>query len=219
MSTISAAVNGLVGRSITLGRLNKCGSATSVRCGGSGGWRASHSANASARGPWRASWRGAHGRPRIDWPHLWCHVSIRGNNRQNVFLTDDGAGFGPVTGCDGPSHLAAALVCIDLNPLRAGIVGDPAEYPWSSARAHLAGRDDLDLLDDWAWSECGLRQGWKETLRAGMNEEQIAVDHREHQSLFLGVYDYDDWRFKRRRRAGSITRFRGVLAAVLMVLG
>ena len=49
----------------------------------------------------------------------------------------------------GPSQLAAALSYLDLNPLRAGIVGDPAEYPWSSCRSHLAGRDDLGLLDDW----------------------------------------------------------------------
>jgi putative transposase len=55
------------------------------------------------------------------------------------------------------------------------MVGDAAQYPWSSARAHLAGHDDLGLLDDWEWSECGLRQGWAETLRAGMNEEQVAA--------------------------------------------
>ena len=32
--------------------------------------------------------------------------------------------------------------CGDLNPVRAGLVARPGDYPWSSARAHLLGRDD-----------------------------------------------------------------------------
>ena len=35
----------------------------------------------------------------------------------------------------GPSHLLAALAYVDVNPVRAGLVGDAAQYPWSSARA------------------------------------------------------------------------------------
>ncbi len=55
-------------------------------------------------------------------------------------------------------HLLMAARYIELNPLRARLVGWAADYPWSSARAHLAGRDDglvkaaplLALVDDWA---------------------------------------------------------------------
>jgi putative transposase len=47
---------------------------------------------------------------------------------------------------------------IELNPVRGGIVASPSAYPWSSARAHLAGRDDqlalvaplLARVADWA---------------------------------------------------------------------
>jgi putative transposase len=61
----------------------------------------------------------------------------------------------------------AALTYVDLNPVRAGLVGDAVEYPWSSARAHLEGSDKLRLLDDWEWNECGLQADWAATLRTG----------------------------------------------------
>ena len=47
---------------------------------------------------------------------------------------------------------------IELNPVRAGLVSEPGAYLWSSASAHLSGKDDvlvksrplLDLAGDWA---------------------------------------------------------------------
>ena len=54
-------------------------------------------------------------------------------------------------------HLLAAVRYIERNPVRAGLVERPEAYPWSSAAAHMAGRDDvlvrvrpmLDLVGDW----------------------------------------------------------------------
>lgn len=40
------------------------------------------------------------------------------------------------------AHLAAALRYVSLNPVRARLVARAQDWPWSSARAHLAGRDD-----------------------------------------------------------------------------
>ncbi len=61
------------------------------------------------------------------------------------------------TAMDGP-HLMAAARYVALNPVRAGLVAHAADWPWSSARAHLAGRDDgvvtvapvLDMVGDFA---------------------------------------------------------------------
>ena len=39
-------------------------------------------------------------------------------------------------------YLLAAARYVELNPVRAGLAADAADWPWSSARAHLAGRDD-----------------------------------------------------------------------------
>jgi len=39
-------------------------------------------------------------------------------------------------------HLAAAARYVALNPVRAQLVERPGDWPWSSARAHLSGKDD-----------------------------------------------------------------------------
>jgi putative transposase len=39
-------------------------------------------------------------------------------------------------------HLAAALAYVALNPVRARLVERPQDWRWSSAHAHLSGRDD-----------------------------------------------------------------------------
>ena len=39
-------------------------------------------------------------------------------------------------------HLVAAARYVALNPVRARLVARAEDWPWSSARAHLAGRDD-----------------------------------------------------------------------------
>ncbi|MFH1018601.1 MAG: transposase [Pseudomonadota bacterium] len=54
-------------------------------------------------------------------------------------------------------HLLRAARYIERNPVDAGIVSNPEDYPWSSARAHLAARDDalvrvrplLDRVEAW----------------------------------------------------------------------
>ena len=54
-------------------------------------------------------------------------------------------------------YLLAAIRYVERNPARARLVEDPVEWPWSSARAHLCGRDDclvkvaplLAMVSDW----------------------------------------------------------------------
>jgi putative transposase len=40
------------------------------------------------------------------------------------------------------AHLIAAARYVPMNPVRARLVARPADWLWSSARAHLTGRDD-----------------------------------------------------------------------------
>jgi len=55
------------------------------------------------------------------------------------------------------SYLLAATRYIEQNPIRAGLVDRPEEYLWSSASAHLSGKDDalvkvaplLERVGDW----------------------------------------------------------------------
>ena len=54
-------------------------------------------------------------------------------------------------------HLLMAVRYVEQNPVRAKLVREPWEYRWSSAQAHVAGRDDtlvrvksmLELEPDW----------------------------------------------------------------------
>lgn len=55
------------------------------------------------------------------------------------------------------NYLLATARYVELNPVRAGLVKMPEAYPWSSAAAHLAGRDDklvkvaplLEIVSNW----------------------------------------------------------------------
>jgi putative transposase len=55
-------------------------------------------------------------------------------------------------------HLMACARYVELNPVRAGLAAGADDWPWSSARAHLTGRDDglttvpalLDRAPDWS---------------------------------------------------------------------
>jgi putative transposase len=73
-------------------------------------------------------------------------------------------------------HTLAAARYVELNPVRAELAAAAEDWPWSSARAHLAGRDDglvqarplLDQAPDWAvFLAGGLSDDERGALRAG----------------------------------------------------
>jgi len=68
-------------------------------------------------------------------------------------------------------HLTTALAYVDLNPVRAGIVGDAVEYRWSSARAHVEGRDAGGLLDLELWRQVPGHERWTEVFGRPPSEE------------------------------------------------
>jgi putative transposase len=55
-------------------------------------------------------------------------------------------------------HLLSCVRYVEQNPVKAGLTGRPEDWPWSSARAHLTGIDDvlvtvapmLERVADWA---------------------------------------------------------------------
>ncbi|TIW59441.1 MAG: transposase, partial [Mesorhizobium sp.] len=57
-------------------------------------------------------------------------------------------------------HLLSAVRYVGLNPVRAGLVKQAADWPWSSARAHLTGEPDgvtdLKPMQDRLPSPAGL---------------------------------------------------------------
>lgn len=61
------------------------------------------------------------------------------------------------------SHLLAAARYVELNPVRAKLCNSAQEWKWSSARAHLNGKDDglvlvtplMNRVSDWSRFLCG----------------------------------------------------------------
>lgn len=75
-------------------------------------------------------------------------------------------------------YLLAAARYVEMNPVAAGLVMLPEEYPWSSARAHLVGEDDqlvkvAPLL--------GMINNWRELLFFS-EEEEINLFRRHERS-------------------------------------
>jgi putative transposase len=75
-------------------------------------------------------------------------------------------------------HCWQAMAYVERNPVRAGMVGEAAEYRWSSAAAHmgLAAEPMLDLRS-WQAEYDAVR--WAEALRTSVEEECIAERVRE----------------------------------------
>lgn len=82
------------------------------------------------------------------------------------------------------AHVYACLRYVELNPVRAGLVTRPEEWPWSSARAHLGqGKDGLtDLgpgrkrIDDWrAFLDEGLADEDHKAIRAAERTGQLKL--------------------------------------------
>ncbi len=73
-------------------------------------------------------------------------------------------------------HLAAAARYVEMNPVRAKLVVRTEDWPWSSARAHLRGRDDglvqvaplLGRFPDWAdFLDQPVEDGMLTAIRSG----------------------------------------------------
>jgi putative transposase len=61
------------------------------------------------------------------------------------------------------SHLWKGIRYVEENPCRAGMVGRPEEYRWSSAAAHLRGEPDSSgILDLEFWKKSGGVETWRE---------------------------------------------------------
>lgn len=82
------------------------------------------------------------------------------------------------------AYLLAAARYVELNPVRAGLVPKPESWPWSSARAHLAGTGD-DLVRTPPLLE--MVDGWREFLKDGLaSDDADAIRRAERTGRPLG---------------------------------
>ena len=95
----------------------------------------------SRRINFREGWRG----------HLW-------QGRFSSFIMDE-------------SYLFACTRYVELNPVRAGLVKKPELWPWSSAEAHIKGKDDV-LVKTEPLGEM-INKSWKHFLSVDVQESEI----------------------------------------------
>jgi len=76
------------------------------------------------------------------------------------------------------------MAYIERNPVRAGLVQLAEDYAWSSARAHVIGRDQEDFVDLSSWRAAYTAERWGYTLRVGVEEE--ALQERLRQATLTG---------------------------------
>ena len=106
--------------------------------------------------------------------HTWRYHRRRGT----VGHVWQGRFRSPVVPEDAP--LGTVLRSIEANPLRAGLVTDPAEYPWSSYPAHALGRPDPLLTPLPEWSDLGRdesarRRHWRDKVLAALPDPDLGA--------------------------------------------
>jgi putative transposase len=72
------------------------------------------------------------------------------------------------------AHLWAAVRYVENNPVRAGMVKRAEDYPWSSAKAHCAGKHDPVLADGLPLVEAV--EDWRAWLREPFEDEDARYD-------------------------------------------
>ena len=97
----------------------------------------------SRRINFREGWRG----------HLW-------QGRFSSFILDD-------------RYLLACTKYVELNPVRAGLVKKPEDWPWSSAGSHMNGKDDI-LVKTKPLLEIANKP-WEKFLVSDTQEQEIAL--------------------------------------------
>ena len=85
-------------------------------------------------------------------------------------------------------HLIAAARYIELNPVVAGIVQKPEDYPWSSARSHLFGAPSKLIKEAYLPS---LVPNWKDFLtQPHEKEHNRTIEKHERTGRPLGSPEF-----------------------------
>lgn len=93
-------------------------------------------------------------------------------------------------------YLLACMVYIDLNPVRAGMVGEPTEYPWSSHLHYVGRRFDKLVTPHPLYWELGNTPfardaAYGELVQSGIGrEQQQALTDATFRGWALGAPDY-----------------------------
>ncbi len=66
------------------------------------------------------------------------------------------------------------MAYLENNPLAAGLVNKAEDYRWSSAKAHIMGKDESGCLDLAEWNKLASGLDWQNVLSRPANNENIS---------------------------------------------
>jgi len=88
-------------------------------------------------------------------------------------------------------HTVAAMRYIECNPVRAGIVRKPWEYPWSSAPAHVGLSATGAFCATAPWDDAWPPEEWRRMLDTTLEAELVnAVRHKTMNGRPLGTASF-----------------------------
>ena len=87
------------------------------------------------------------------------------------------------------NYLLATARYVEMNPVAAGLVTHPGEYPWSSARAHLAEEDDQLVKVSPLLAIVG---NWRDFLSLSDKDELTLLKRHERTGRPLGSGNFVD---------------------------
>lgn len=88
-------------------------------------------------------------------------------------------------------HLWEALRYTELNPVRAGMIAEAAQWKWSSAAAHCGEAELAEFLDMELWRQHWSAARWREFLDAGETESELeAIRQCTHTGRPLGNSEF-----------------------------
>ncbi len=112
-------------------------------------------------------------------------------------------------------YLLACMVYIDLNPVRAGMVTAPIDYPWSSHAHHVGARSDPLVTPHPLYWQLGntpfaREQAYRELVESGLtNDQQSELARAAHSGWALGGADFvADLQRRTERRVARAARGR-----------
>jgi len=100
---------------------------------------------------------------------------------------------------DSESYLLTCMRYIELNPVRAGMVADPVDYPWSSYRFNAQGQADSLVMPHFEWHRLGNNDNERQAAyRALFNQALSETQINEIRDATNKAWVLGDGRFKER---------------------
>jgi hypothetical protein len=107
--------------------------------------------------------------------------------------------------CDRNTYLLELIRYLHLNPIRAGIVTNPLDYPWSSHQIYVGKKKAKCVETEWILSQFGQKKRESIKRYQGFIFEGLAIGHREDyytvvDQYYLGNDTFIDQISKKRRK-------------------